>query len=271
MSDSQNASITTITLIRLPSRRRWWALTQMASAPGTLLQMPGLGFGKLMGSGQGIGFSIKPNLHVWAVIANWESHDAFLHWLSGEWLAQYRRHAHEVFTVLQYPVRAHGLWDGEQPFQVEQAPPQASLRAVITRATIRPSKLLKFWSTVPATSRATAKAHGRLFSIGVGELPWVQQATWSLWESEQAMQQFAYRNSAHRKAIQRTRTLNWYSEELFARFVPYAAIGSWTSTASGAGTSVPDLSDYGVTQFADAPSPAALQGARDRLNGTTER
>lgn len=222
-----------------------------------------------MGSGQGLGFSIKPNLHVWAVIAIWHNHRAFLDWHGGEWLRLYRFRAEETVTVLHYPVRVHGLWDGTQPFQLgDVADTTPPVRAVITRATIKPSQLLRFWSTVPSTSRATARAEGRLFSVGLGELPWVQQATWSLWESEEAIRQFAYQNKAHRTAIRRTRTLQWYSEELFARFVPYAAIGSWSQSPLGVSTGMPDLSGYGITSFSDAPSPAVLQAAKDRLTGT---
>jgi hypothetical protein len=39
-----------------------------------------------------------------------------------------------------------------------------------------------------------------------------------VWESVQAMQQYAYRDVRHREVIQLTRQEGWYSEELFARF-----------------------------------------------------
>lgn len=209
-----------------------------------------------MGSGSGVGFSAKPNLRVWAVVAVWESPETLLAWHDGDWLAGYRRYAEELITVAHFPIRARGLWGGEQPFPLEEAPPAPSLRAVITRGTIRPSRLLQFWSTVPSTSRATEKAEGRLFSIGVGEVPWLEQATWSLWESEDSIRAFAHGSAAHRRAIQRTHSLDWYSEELFARFVPYASIGSWST--------IPDLERHGVRQFRDAPQPAELREARRR-------
>jgi hypothetical protein len=44
------------------------------------------------------------------------------------------------------------------------------------------------------------------------------QGTFSLWESGDAIKNFAYKGAAHQKAIADTSTFKWYSEELFARF-----------------------------------------------------
>lgn len=149
---------------------------------------------------------------------------------------------------------ARGLWGGVQPFPIDDKNPHTALRAVITRGRIRLLRLWKFWQTIPSASRATERAVGRLFSVGIGELPWVEQATWSLWENETAIRTFAYGSSAHRRAIQRTHSLNWYSEEMFARFAPFATIGAWSH--------FPDLHGWGVTEFADTPSPAELRRAQ---------
>lgn len=259
MDRDSTSSVTSVTLLRVPSKWRWWSLKQMRFGPIDLMSQPGIRFGKVMGSGKGVGFSAKPNLRVWAVIAVWESGEAFLRWHRGAWLDEFRRKAEEHLTILQYAVRARGLWNGAPPFPVEAPPEDQTLRAVITRATIRPSKLFRFWSTVPSTSRATERAVGRLFSVGIGEVPWLEQATWSLWESEDAMRAFAHGSAAHKAAIRKTHALNWYSEELFARFVPYATIGSWSS--------FPELSRHGVTHFSAAPSPSELLAARGGPGG----
>ena len=44
------------------------------------------------------------------------------------------------------------------------------------------------------------------------------QGTFSRWESATALRDFAYAGSEHKKAIELTKSLGWYSEELFARF-----------------------------------------------------
>ncbi len=246
--------VTAVTLVRVPRSKRWWAFSKMRSSTTSLNEHRGLLFGKVMGSGSGVGFSARPNFRVWAMITVWEQSEAFASWHGGPWFAEYRRRAEETITILQHPIRARGTWGGVQPFPVVEDLVPGQLRAVITRGSIRRRRLWAFWRTVPSTSRATERAVGRLFSVGVGELPWVEQATWSLWEDEGAIRRFAYGSAAHRRAIQKTRTLNWYSEEMFVRFAPYALIGSWSS--------FPDLDQWGVTRFSDTPSPAELLQAQ---------
>ena len=81
------------------------------------------------------------------------------------------------------------------------------------------------------TSAALAQAAGVRAAIGLGELPVVRQATFSVWESAQAMQEYAYRDARHREVIKLTRRENWYAEEMFARF---RVLGS-RGTLDGAG------------------------------------
>ncbi len=89
---------------------------------------------------------------------------------------------------------------------------------MLTRASIRLRRAVRFWQFVEPTSRAVSGAEGLRLAIGLGELPLVRQATFSLWDSVAAMQQYAYRDARHREVIQLTRREGWYSEELFARF-----------------------------------------------------
>jgi hypothetical protein len=61
----------------------------------------------------------------------------------------------------------------------------------------------------------------------VGEWPLIQQATLSVWKTKAEMMDYAYKNQHHKEVVQLTRKLNWYNEEMFARFVPYKFHGKW--------------------------------------------
>jgi len=54
----------------------------------------------------------------------------------------------------------------------------------------------------------------------------VRQATFSVWDSARAMQDYAYKDARHREVIQLTRREQWYGEELFARFRVLHSIGT---------------------------------------------
>jgi len=200
----------------------------MAFARPQLARISGLRFWKLLGSGHGRGFSFRPNWGRYGLLAVWEHVDALENFFANSsLLRRYRRHANEIWTVRLTPIEVHGQWSGVNPFFPLAPPIKSGPIAVLTRATIRLTQLRAFWSAVPATSQALDQASGLLASLGIGEAPFVRQATFSLWRSIEDMQAFAYRNHVHREAMRRTRAENWYQEELFARFVPVASEGTW--------------------------------------------
>lgn len=69
-------------------------------------------------------------------------------------------------------------------------------------------------------------APGYITSFGVGEDPFMHQATISFWQDMEAVKGFAYRSPEHVEVIKKTRSENWYSEELFARFIPIKSRGT---------------------------------------------
>lgn len=200
----------------------------MAFARPQLARVPGLRFWKLLGSGNGSGFSLRPNWTRYGLLAVWENAEALENFFAHSALLRaYRRRADEIWTVRLQPLEVQGRWSGVNPFFPLVPPTTAGPIAILTRATIRLSRLRAFWSAVPATSQALDQATGLLASIGIGEAPFFRQATFSLWRSVGDMEAFAFRTPAHREAMRRTRAENWYREELFARFVPVASEGTW--------------------------------------------
>ncbi|MBD2721211.1 spheroidene monooxygenase [Hymenobacter sp. BT189] len=202
----------------------------MGTSPAKLARVPGLRFFKLLGSGARNGFGFWPNLDRYGFMAVWDDAAAAEDFFGQHPLwATYQQRSAELWTLQLAPLKAQGLWDGQRPFDYEAAPLPASAPApvaVLTRASIRWAKTRRFWQFVEPTSAALAGAVGVRAALGLGELPVVRQATFSVWESAQAMQEYAYRDVRHREVIQLTRRENWYAEELFARFQVLSSTGT---------------------------------------------
>jgi len=83
-----------------------------------------------------------------------------------------------------------------------------------------------FWNHVAPVASQVKAAKGFIFSVGIGEVPWVKQATFSVWESLDDMKAFAYGLKEHSEVIRKTRKEDWYSEDMFVRFLIIDAFGS---------------------------------------------
>jgi hypothetical protein len=226
---SVKGQITTASFFKVTgASNQWWAFKQMQLGLEKLKSVQGLSFYKIFGSGADNGFSAWPNFSTYVLLTVWDSEvEAEDFFRNDPFFLEYREKSKESFTVYSQSAEAHGLWDGTNPFvqQTKVSPTQPVM--VLTRARIRFSKLLSFWSRVNQVSKSLMDYEGARFSIGVGEWPLIQQATLSLWCSQKEMLDYAYKNKKHKAVIQLTRKLNWYSEEMFARFLPYRISGKW--------------------------------------------
>jgi hypothetical protein len=176
-------------------------------------------FFKLMGTGRNGTFDIIPDIYKWAIMTTWESEMSYFKFKNASFVHRYLDFFSEKqSSILLKPIKVHGLWDRQQPFEVTTEKQESHEIAVLTRATIRVSKAIAFWKNVPAVSDTLNQTKGLKFSLGIGEVPFLKQATISFWESEIDMKAFAYQKNPHKNVISKTRTENWYSEELFARF-----------------------------------------------------
>ncbi|MBC7283870.1 MAG: spheroidene monooxygenase, partial [Hoeflea sp.] len=139
----------------------------------------------------------------------------------------YRKTADRMATLYLEPVSTRGHWDG-RTFPIDAGAGQQTLPVVaMTRASIRPSKLIRFWSKVPAIS-ATVEAEGtRQFMIGTGEIPWLHQVTLSIWRSVEAMERFSRTSATHGEAVRMAYRDDWFLEYCFTRFNLLAVDGHW--------------------------------------------
>lgn len=177
-------------------------------------------FWKLMGCGQNGSFDLKPDWQQWALMAVWNSEDDYKSFQQNSFIAWWwKKFTKEQWTLLGVPLASHGKWDGKDPFKMNNYETNyTGPVAVLTRATIRLNKLSQFWSNVEPVAEIMSKAPGYISSIGIGEAPFFRQATLSIWKDQESMKRFAYGSPEHAEVIKKTRKLNWYSEELFARF-----------------------------------------------------
>lgn len=221
--------ITTFTLFRYKGfANKFWGLSQMGLAHRQLRKVDGVSFYKLLGTG-GSGFSTRPDWGVYALLQVWESESGALAFFdSHPMMREFRKRAEESLSLFMHPLRSRGKWNGRNPFKTEggQVPAEGPV-VVLTRATIRKRYLFRFWRYVPTSQRPLGSMPGLLYSKGIGETPFIDMATVSLWEDAAAMEAYAYGTDAHKGAIRKTRELDWYREELFARFRPYRTLGSW--------------------------------------------
>lgn len=197
----------------------------MGGARLPLGRTPDIGFWKLCGSGTGEGFTPVPNTAVYAILATWPDAETARARTQTGVFARYQRRAVENWTVFLETQTSRGEWSGQTPFEASGTTSIGPL-AALTRATIKPRILAKFWGRVPNISAMIGNDPNVAFKIGIGEIPMLHQVTFSIWPSEKAMASFA-RTGPHADAIRAVREEGWFREELYARFAVHSDRGTW--------------------------------------------
>ena len=195
----------------------------MGLAPFLLDNVKGLLFFKFLGTGGGKGFSLWPDFSTYAFMGVWEHKNDYENFISqNPVFSQYQKRATTQRDLILTSVKSHGKWSGINPFQKSETTisEEASTKkaVVITRATLNWSRLISFWRSVPAASKAIENARGIQYYKGIGEWPFIQQATISIWDDFDAVNSFAYKGKEHANIVKKTRQKKWYKEDLFSRF-----------------------------------------------------
>ncbi|MBZ9651306.1 DUF3291 domain-containing protein [Psychroflexus montanilacus] len=216
------SQITTLTVLNYKGfSEKFWALSMMQFGHKYMKTVEGQSFYKLMGSGKD-NFNPFPDWNVYAVLQVWDDKTFAENFFETHKLSRlYQKHAEKMEVLYLESIQARGEWNGSNPFTStvkSNAIDESDQIAVITRASIKTKMLLKFWKYVPESQKPLENTKGLLYTKGFGELPFVEMATFSIWENIDCLQAYAYQSHEHIKAIQKTRQLDWYSEELFSRF-----------------------------------------------------
>lgn len=189
----------------------------MQLMPPDLAKVSGCEFVKVLGTGSGFGFSLWPDFNTYALLLKWKTEfDTEAFFQKSSLFQTIQSQSSTIKTYYLEQIGAHGSWYGRNPFP-EKGEYTGGKIAVITRARINLNKLPRFWQYVPKASKAIQKAKGLIYTKGIGEWPIIEQATFSIWENEQVMKNYAYAD-VHKEIIGKVKKENWYKEELFSRF-----------------------------------------------------
>ena len=183
----------------------------------SLINYDGLKFIKLLGTGSKDGFSVIPDFSSYVMITTWENDDFRRKFMDENKLYQ------EIITksskrieIKIDPYNYIGSWNGINPFKNKSSYKEGKI-IVLTRARVRLNKLINFFISTSSAAKSINSRKGAEYYKGVGELPIIEQATISIWKSEQSMKDYAYSDKNHLKIINKARKNKWYSEELFVR------------------------------------------------------
>ena len=227
-------------LVDFMKPHRGWGWMRLVAGPAAYKSVAGLLGAKVMGSGHGGGFTLRPSATHQGLLCRFDHADAAMAFLHGEQVQAYRERARECWAGVMAVSSARGEWDQQAwglsdarntelsaswAQQLPQAQAAAPL-AVLTRASIHPAKATAFWRHAPAAQASLDASPGCLLSMGLGEAPLVRQCTFSLWQDEDCMLHYA-REGAHQLASTAAWRQKFFSESLFVRMRVLRMAGAW--------------------------------------------
>lgn len=192
-----------------------------------LPRVPGLEFWRLLGTGSGDDTGRGADLSRSALFAVWRDESDLETFLTDGALPRRWRRAEQSWHVRLRGIGGHGSWKGFDPLAGLDAGSADGPVAIITRADVRRRSWRAFGAASEVVDDELHRVTGLIDVVGIGETPIGSLATFSLWESLAAARAFAYAMPEHVEVMRRTRAEDWYAEEMFARFEPFASTGTW--------------------------------------------
>lgn len=233
-SQTQAAGTVAVFLLAdIAPKHRLWGYARFVIGRFAMRDVRGLVMSKVMGSGDGGGFGLKPSSSRQALFCLFTDEDSADAFLKSPIALAYAQRAQEFCSAKLRAYSCRGAWSG-QSIAVTASPPDSGSGpiATLTRASIRPMSARRFWRMQPASEVSLNEASGCLMATGVGEAPFFRQATFSLWANTAAMEAYA-RTGAHLAAIRAAHEGAFFSESMFARFVPLELAGRWRGQSYG--------------------------------------
>lgn len=242
MNTSSNPSIAlsgvvVVLLVDYLTQHRAWGWMRLIQGAATLKDVPGLLFAKVMGSGHGGGFGLRPSGSHQGLICLFEDEQKAAEFCYGPYVSAIVDHAREHWLSSMAVTSARGQWDEQAwsetpadcliaPLVQPEAESERGLVAVLTRGTIRPAKALAFWRYSPPAQKELSVAKGCCLAMGLGEAPLLRQCTFSLWNDTESMVSYAH-TGAHKQAITAAYKNGYFAESMFVRMRILSMSGAW--------------------------------------------
>jgi len=202
------------------------AIGRMSVDRTLVRRQPGVTFAKLLGTGSGRTFTSRDaDPKHWAILTCWNHPGGPESFSDTASMRAWSRISDEHARFVMLPLAARGSWSNREPFGDPLPHRWDGPIAAITRARIKPSQWRTFSAAVPPVSTDLHQVDGLNLAMGIGEAPVGLQGTFSTWSNGRALSTFAHRRDAHGEVMRKTHEINWYAEELFARFALVDALG----------------------------------------------
>jgi spheroidene monooxygenase len=240
------SGVVVVVLMDFASQHRAWGWLRLAQGSAAFRGNPGLQFVKIMGSGHGGGFGLRPSSTHQGLVLVFDDERCARAFTSGPTLQAFIERAREHWMGTLAVTSVRGQWDQQSwgvtpaerlsdvpaaPAAADPAPPRLPV-AALTRGSIRPAKALSFWRYAPPAQADLDKAAGCQLAMGLGEAPLVRQCTFSVWDDTDSMVAYAHKG-AHRQAIAAAAKHDFFSESMFARMRVLSMSGNWRGRQYG--------------------------------------
>jgi len=222
-----------LVLADIAAASRVWGWSRIVKGPSALQAVDGLRFAKVLGSGYEGGFGLRPSGSRQGLFAVFHTAQAAQDFVErSEVLAAYRERCRELCVVELLCWSCRGSWDGTSLDIVSHPPQDQEPIAALTRASIHVRKASAFWQHATPSQNALGDVPGIQLAVGLGEAPFLRQATFTIWDSVAAMDAYA-RTGPHLQAIQSAGQQQYFSESMFARFILRRIQGQWKDKQYG--------------------------------------
>ena len=229
--------VVVVLLFDFLTQYRSWAWFKLMQGSGPLFKtFRGLRFAKVMGSGEGGGFGLRPSATHQGLILVFDSFDQAVDCLTSKEVNLYRERTRELWQGVLRVNSCRGSWDEQswlsQDLAIDPIPKDKMVpyTASLTRASIRATKAVQFWRFAPQAQQDLQEAQGCELAIGLGEAPLVRQCTFSIWRDAQSLVNYAHQG-AHLKAIKAAQSHQFFNESMFVRMDILHMHGQWMGKA----------------------------------------